>query len=465
MKTLIKLTSVIVTSLLLLACGGDDDDNTNTDTSEPEATPVATPVDSTAKIRIFHGSPDAPLVDVSLDGMVALSGVDFAVSSEALDVDAETYEVQIDGILPGDQTTTVIGPVDLAFEADMQYEILAVNAVADIEPVVLSRPYAFDETMVRVTVLHGAHSAPTVDVHVTEPGATLSSDTVLGQFSFLETLGPVEVAAADYQIRVTLADTTTVVFDSGTLSLTAGADVFISALVNTNGTGLDKSPITLLVAIDDAAAAQVFSSTDGADLRVVHNSADAPSVDVVVDNDFDAPLVEGLDFPDFTGYVNVPADTYNVKVAPMGTMTAVIDADLSLANGTTYSVIAQNNVENIEALVLEDDTRSVATEARLRLIHGSSLAGQVDVYVHASGEDITALDPALADIGLGADSGFISLAAGTYAVTITPTGTKDAAIGPAEITLETGGVYTAIARDGADLNGFGLTLLDDFETE
>ena len=45
---------------------------------------------------------------------------------------------------------------------------------------------------------------------------------------------------------------------------------------------------------------------------------------------------------------------------------------------------------------------------------------------------------------------------------MTPTGTKTAAIGPAAISIENGGVYTAIARD--PLPGetdFGLVVLVD----
>lgn len=459
MNTLIKLLSMPTIIIMLAACGGSDNNPSSTPT--PTATPTPTPTPM-AKIRVFHGSPDAPAVNVSLNGNVALTNVDYATSSGLLDVNAGTNSVQVDGLLPNEQTTTVIGPADLDFEVDTRNEILAVNALENIEPIVVSRPEAFDDTMVRVTVLHGAHSAPRVDVHVTAPDAELSVNTVLGSFSFRGTLGPVEIAPADYRIRVTLEGTTTVVYDSGTLSLAAGTDVFASAVVNPVSTGNDRSPIALLVAANDGAANIVYSSTDGSDLRVVHNSADAPAVDVVANDNFAMPLVSNLAFPNFTDYLNVPADSYNIKVAATSTMMSVIDEDITLDNGTAYSVIALNNLANIEPLVLVDNTRTVATEARVRVIHGSSAAGTVDVYVTEPMADISNMMPNLSNIELRADSGFLGLAAGSYDVSVTIAGTKDIAIGPAQITVEAGKIYTIIARDGMNLSGFGLTLLDDF---
>ncbi len=61
------------------------------------------------------------------------------------------------------------------------------------------------------------------------------------------------------------------------------------------------------------------------------------------------------------------------------------------------------------------------------------------------------------------DTGFVSYAAGSYALTITPAGSKTPAIGPLTVELANAGIYTAVARDAAGGGSpLGLILLDDF---
>ena len=443
---------MVVCSMLALAACSSDNDN-----PQPAQT-IETPP-PTLKVQVLHGSPDAPAVNVLVDRSEVLGGVDYKVGSEQLTLDEGTYSVQVDGILPGGNAT-VIGPVDLDLTADTIYTVVAVNNVAAIEPVIISQPdIAVAAGSARLFVLHGAAEAPQVDVFVTTPGADLTASAPVGTFSFKETIGPAEVAAGDYQVRVTAAgDPSAVVFDSGTVTLNDGDDLTVTAVPNTSGGAAAIS----LVALNGTGSLEILDVDTPTSLQVIHASPDAPAVDVVVDG---GVLVPGLTFPDATGFIETPAGTYSVSVTVAGNPGAVAigPVDLDLTAGVRYSVLAVGELAAIEPLILTDDPRRVATNAKVRIVHASPTAMDVDIYVTAVGADINAETPTLENVAFKANTGYLALPAGDYDVTVTPTGTKTAAIGPATISVFDGGIYTAVARD--PLPGaaeFSLIVSDDF---
>lgn len=432
------------------ACGGHKSDMT---------------VDLT-QIRIIHASSDAPQVKISLDASLAenAKSYNYLDGTSLLKRNAGPVDLIVKALLPDGKQLDVITAKDVALAADKEYEVFAVGSVAQktLEPFILARPDQFNTSNVRVSVAHLTQAAPMVDVYVTAPGANLASSVKLGSFSYKETLGPVEIPPGNYQIRVTAAGATQALYDSGTLALKAGEDWVAAAVPNVTPKGAaNKSPIGLLL-LNDKSQTFLPSANDGASLRVVHNSADAPAVDIIANNQFASPLVKNLAFPNFTDYLTVPAATYNVKVVAAGTQTAVINADLMLNNGVNYSVIALDTLNKIAPLVVLDKPRSIATEAQLRALHGSSLAGLVDVYVTAPGAAITGINPVIKNFAFKADSGYIGLTPGKYSISLTAPGTKTIALGPLDVSLEAGGVYTVLARDEIGLAGANVTLLDDF---
>ena len=213
MNSVSKLALVALSALALAACS--DSNNNRGDV----------PVIATFQLQVLHGSPDAPAVNVSINDRQQLSGVDYKQGSGRLTYAEGTYNVSVDGIIPGG--TTNVFNADVAFSGDTIYTIIAANSVAAFEPLVLAQPRtSVSAGSARLFVAHAAAAAPEVDVYVTAPGADLAASAPVGTFEFRGTLGPVEVAAGDYQIRVTAAgDAAAVVYDSGTIPLADGNDL------------------------------------------------------------------------------------------------------------------------------------------------------------------------------------------------------------------------------------------------
>lgn len=448
-----KLSNVLFLAVVLglTACDSDNDSNTAVPNPTPET-----------KLQIVHASPDAPPVELILGGNSVVDGADYLQATPLLTQDAGSLTAEIKAILPGGEKVDALTPLSASFNPETIYTVFAVNDTANIEALVLSRA---DTTVTagnaRIQILHAAPDAPMVDVFATAPGADLTQSSPLVTASFKDSLDATEVPSGDYQIRITLAgDSTTVVYDSGTINLASGADLVIAAVENT---GPGSQPVNLLL-IDSTGANILLDTNTPASVRVVHASPDAPAVDVIANDTFASPLISNLSFHQSVGYVDLPADTYNIKVVPTGTTApAVINADLTLEAGTAYNVIASDVLANIQPLVLTADNRAIATEAKLRVVHASPAAGDVDIYLVSPGTDINTVDPTLSDVPFMADTGFLSVTPEDYQVIVTAADSKVAAIGPADISLDAAGVYTIIAKDavggGTPLN---VILLDDF---
>jgi hypothetical protein len=465
--------------LMLAACDSNDDD----------PLPVAPPTPSTT-VQVLHASPDAPAVNVFVDGAEALSGVDYKDSSGWTTLDEGTYSIEVQGILPGDNAT-VIGPADLTFAADTINTIVALNSVLAIEPLVLTQPDTpVTAGAARVWVLHAANNVQElvggpVDVYVTAPGADLIGEAPLGSFNFKETLpadAPAELTAGDYQIRVGVGTPGDpgflLAFDSGTVTLPDGADLIIAAVPNTTR---GESPVSLVV-LDSNGSSEILSDGSPAALRVVHASNNTPAVDIFADG---AALIEGLEFPNFEpadGFAEVPAGIYSVAVAPAGAgveAAAIGPADIEFAAGTTTNVIAvgrlggtEGTIEELTVTLADDDPRQIPLFAKVRIIHASVTAASldpdtVDIYVTAPNTDISdeTVAPTLTGVAYLANTGFLALPGGTYDITVTVSGSRTPAIGPLEdVVLEDGGIYTVIARDalpGDAATDLGVILLDD----
>jgi hypothetical protein len=223
------LTLLLAASALTAAC--DDDDN-------------GTGPEGEARIRVVHASPDAPPVDVLLDDAEVLSDVPYLAASEYLETTAGDHNLKVNAA----GTTTTVIDADATLADGTDYTVIASGLVAAIEPIVLeddnSAPAAGN---VRVRAIHGAPSAPAVDVYVTAPGADLNAATpVLTNVAFGDVAEYLEVPAGDYQVRVTPAGTKTVAIDSGTLTLASG-QVRTAIAVDAPGGG---APFDFLVLAD-----------------------------------------------------------------------------------------------------------------------------------------------------------------------------------------------------------------------
>ncbi len=435
MKNLLFLLGVM-SALLLTACGGDSNNS------------------HMSQLRAVHLSPDAPAVDVSVSGDIALEDVLYRQASGFLDLPTGSTPLQV---LAANTSTAVIDAT-LNLQTDTKYTVLAVNTLNNIEPLVIeddiSHPtHGFSQ----IRVVHGAPAAPTVDVYVTSTTEDINNvSPTLEDVSFKGVSDELEVPAGEYRVRVTAANNKDVIYDSGTIELVDGVEyIAIASQASTN-----NSPIGLTILTDLESTPFVNVDDPRARVRVVHASADAPEVDIAVDN---SDVLTNAPFSVGSEYLLLPSDTYNIDVSASASSQSVINADLMFDTTTDYTIAAVNELAHIEALVLEDDnSHPAAGNIKVRLIHAAPSAGLVDIYITAPGDDINSLSPTISNFDFKDNSDYLEVPAGDYRVRITLAGTKTVAIDTGTLSFTAGQIRTAFALDPAPgSSAFGVLLLSD----
>lgn len=455
--------------LLMSACGGGG-------SNEPD--PDTAPTNGVVKIMPVSGN--APILSLLVDADLEDENPGEALSelshgqAAAFTASPRTYEVTAryalpDGASAAREYEQALPPFNVEVESATRYELYFGGEYGAAEYWTVETPLTFDEseTQARLTLVNAAPGLPAMDIHLTVDGAPIDSSTLLATLNYKGSDNTIRVDEGDYQIKVTAAGSTTVVYASSKISVVKGTDLSFVAIDNAwvkdGVTG--KSPIVLSRSTGTSTSSLMFDSAAGADIRAVNASPDAGLVDVILDDNFGAPFVQDLDLGQVTPYTSVTDGVHNVKLVPANGATAAVDANYNLFNGVSWTVFFMNPWAAVDPLFTSDNARAISAHPRLRVVHGSSLAEAVDLYITEVdadlGEENADGTPVFTPIGKGLSikraTSYFAVAAGTYDLTFTrsliegevPPDSPVVKYGPITVTLEAGEVYTLLLRDTA----------------
>jgi hypothetical protein len=152
------------------------------------------------------------------------------------------------------------------------------------------------------------------------------------------------------------------------------------------------------------------------------------------------------------------------------TNVVVATIPVTIADGedrTVYAVGGAGGSAVTSFITTDQNTTPAATETRLRLVHLSPTAGNVDVFVTAVGADLATATPAATNLSNQSASAYFTRAPGNYQVRAVPAGTAPAnraasvSINLATVTFTGGTGRTIVLADsnagGAPLQAFVLT--------
>lgn len=153
------------------------------------------------ELRVVHASPDAPNVDVYVDGDAVLEDVEFGTVSDYLELPPDTYQIEVTAA--GDPDTSVFNESVEVPEGD--FTALAIGELAEESEtpftveVLEDDNSPTDEGMARVRAVHTSPDAPAVDITVEGTGDALFENVSVGD------AGYVSVPEGEYTLEIRVA--------------------------------------------------------------------------------------------------------------------------------------------------------------------------------------------------------------------------------------------------------------------
>jgi len=378
--------------LLALACESKPAPGTG---SEVEA-------GATARLRVVHLGPDAPAIDAYVGSSVAVTDLSFTEESAVGEVPAGRIDIAVTAA-GAELSTAVATLTDVILEEDRAYTAFAFGELAELQlNTIEDSKQGLASDRVRVRVVHAAAGVGTVDVYELTGGdgsvplaenlryGTLADPVDLPEEAFVVGIDVDADGQSDLHFEVPALSAGTIV---NVFALADGADVF------------------LLAQLDGQVTVRIDPSVT--QLRVLHLSPDSPPVDAFVDGAMPSNF-QTISFTESTRYTTLAAGNHSLDVSADGTVAgAVISApSLPLDSDGKYTAIAIDSLEDISAIVFEDDATGLDEgKIRVRAIHAAPAVGQVDVLNVAADGTATAL---VSNVDFGEFSNPLDINAGAY---------------------------------------------------
>lgn len=214
-----RILAVLAVPFLAAACSDDDNDGNVTDPGEV----------GIAQVRVVHLSPDAPAVDVAVNGAVAVQGASYLDATGYLPVPAGEVRITV---TPAGQTSPVVIDATVNLGADASYTVAATGFLADIQPLLMldDRSPSGDA---KVRFVHTSPDAPAVTVAVTD------GPNIFGGVAFRDVTNYAAVPGGAYDLEVRVAGTSTVALPLPGVDLMGGTNytVFATGLASDGSLG------------------------------------------------------------------------------------------------------------------------------------------------------------------------------------------------------------------------------------
>ena len=180
----------------------------------------------------------------------------------------------------------------------------------------------------------------------------------------------------------------------------------------------------------------ITGATNNVQVRLVNGLTSAPALDFIVDGQVAST---GVGFGNASSYAVLGAGSHRLQVRSSTTGTMLVDFTRDLSSAGAFSLIPAAGLADAGALFITDGPSPSTGQGRIRVVHVAAVRGAISVYVTTATADLASATPIVPVLPFGAASQYVSMAAGTYRVRVTPVGD------PSTVLLDTGNL---VVTDG-----------------
>jgi hypothetical protein len=414
-------------------------------------------------LRAMNAMPDAPAVRVSFENYVYQRNIEYGSSSleggeSLLSSAGPTARLRAEYLQPGGTIGGTLLQLDVPVQKDFSSTVIFAGSFEQPETFVvhsprLPRPLA----ALNVQFAHAALDAGPLDIYVTAPATDLTATAPLATVQPRGHTGILEIPFGKTRIRLTPAGSLEVLMDSGELDFPASEA--------STGPGMQwlftvtpsvvpgPSPVFL----NGSTGRQDFRFLDAgtpATLRAMHASPDVGAVDVVAAGDAPSVVFSGLEYLARSPQVAAPVGKFPLEFRLTGSDAAALASmNVELVQGIEYSAFLIGPQETVAMRLNDSQTRSVATESKLRFANLAPDSNFFTIYLSATEQD--AIEPRnrlFRDLRFGMIGNHVVRAPGAYLLTITerffaapadePAAEETIVFGPTPLDLAGGDVWT-----------------------
>jgi len=383
-------------------------------------------------VRLLHLAPDAPPIDVYVDGQLVVRRAEFPSATGFLPFSAGEHRFQVTPT--GSTMDGVLVDIEQNLDDGVTYEIAVIGLLNDLEGAVYEVDLGeiADPGLARLRTIHVAPHAGSLDV------ANGGGELVFEDLEFPEAGEYREVAAAptDLVIRPTAEVTDLARLDGLPIQPGWTYDVFVVGQ-RENAT-LQFFAVKAPTVAPCGTVLQV-EPIDAVCGRVVHAAVEVGPLWVFLD-DGAGPVAGPIEVGEAAPFVALPAGEHRLRFTPdqggQGEVVAEVVVDAGAGGAVTVFVVPGEDgvVARVEAVDLGSLSEG---QARVRITHAIAESGPIDVVL----DDGTLLAE---DLTVGETSEDVAVPGQALALSPTASGGDGVLLAPLDISLEPGLGYEVV---------------------